>query len=135
VTLSAVISGGLTFFVGLQSFPRSVFIIDWAIILFMLGGVRYGLRGWVRQHWRQRGQRRHKALVVGAGVGGETSTSSLTSVGALAETAMDTPPKHLADTNQDGSRVVHSRSGRPRFVGAETAHTKAGSAHPAPCRR
>ena len=70
VTLSAVLSGGLTFFVGLQSFPRSVFIIDWAIILFMLAGVRYGLRAWVRQRWRQRGQRRHKALVVGAGVGG-----------------------------------------------------------------
>jgi lipopolysaccharide/colanic/teichoic acid biosynthesis glycosyltransferase len=77
VTLSAVISGGLTFFVGLQSFPRSVFIIDWAIILFMLGGVRYGLRGWVRQRGRQRGQRRHKALVVGAGVGGEQIARTL----------------------------------------------------------
>ena len=77
VTLSAVISGGLTFFVGLQSFPRSVFVIDWAIILFMLAGVRYGLRGWVRQHWRQRGQRRHKALVVGAGVGGEQIARTL----------------------------------------------------------
>jgi len=77
VTLSAVISGGLTFFVGLQSFPRSVFVIDWAIILFMLAGVRYGLRGWVRQRGRQRGQRRHKALVVGAGVGGEQIARTL----------------------------------------------------------
>jgi lipopolysaccharide/colanic/teichoic acid biosynthesis glycosyltransferase len=77
VTLSAVISGGLTFFVGLQSFPRSVFIIDWAIILFMLAGVRYGLRAWVRQRWRQLGQRRHKALVVGAGMGGEQIARTL----------------------------------------------------------
>ncbi len=77
VTLSGVISAGLTFFVGLQTFPRSVFIIDWAIILFMLGGVRYGLRLWVRQRWRQRGQRRHKALVVGAGVGGEQIARTL----------------------------------------------------------
>ena len=77
VTLSGVISAGLTFFVGLQTFPRSVFIIDWAIILFMLSGVRYGLRALVRQRWRQRGQRRHKALVVGAGVGGEQIARTL----------------------------------------------------------
>jgi FlaA1/EpsC-like NDP-sugar epimerase len=77
VTLSAVISGGLTFFVGLQSFPRSVFIIDFAIVLFMLAAVRYGLRAWVRHSWRERGQRRHKALVVGAGVGGEQIARTL----------------------------------------------------------
>jgi FlaA1/EpsC-like NDP-sugar epimerase len=39
--------------------------------------VRYGLRGWVRSRWRQRGQRRHKALVVGAGVGGEQIARTL----------------------------------------------------------
>lgn len=77
VTLSAIIAGGLTFFVGLQSFPRSVFVIDWAIILFMSSGVRYGLRAWVRHGWRQRGQRRQKALVVGAGVGGESIARTL----------------------------------------------------------
>jgi lipopolysaccharide/colanic/teichoic acid biosynthesis glycosyltransferase len=77
VTLSAIIAGGLTFFVGLQSFPRSVFVIDWAVILFLLSGVRYGLRAWVRHGWRQRGQRRQKALVVGAGVGGESIARTL----------------------------------------------------------
>jgi len=77
VSLSGVLSAGLTFFVGLQSFPRSVFIIDWAIILFLLGGMRYGLRGWVRQQSRQRGQKRQKALVVGAGVGGEQIARTL----------------------------------------------------------
>ncbi len=77
VSLSAILAGGLTFFVGLQSFPRSVFVIDWAIILFMLSGVRYGLRVWVRHGWRQRGQRRQKALVVGAGVGGEQIARTL----------------------------------------------------------
>jgi lipopolysaccharide/colanic/teichoic acid biosynthesis glycosyltransferase len=77
VTLSAVMAGGLTFFVGLQSFPRSVFVIDWAIVLFMLSGVRYGLRWWTRHGWRQRGQRREKALVVGAGVGGESIARTL----------------------------------------------------------
>ena len=77
VTLSAIISAGLTFFVGLRSFPRLVFVIDWALVLFMLAGVRYGLRAWVRQRWRQRGQRRQKALVVGAGVGGEQIARTL----------------------------------------------------------
>ncbi len=77
VSVSAVISAGLTFFVGLQSFPRSVFVIDWAVILFMLAGVRYGLRALVRQRWRERGQRRQKALVVGAGVGGEQIARTL----------------------------------------------------------
>jgi lipopolysaccharide/colanic/teichoic acid biosynthesis glycosyltransferase len=77
VSLSATVAAGLTFFVGLQSFPRSVFVIDWAIVLFMLAGVRYGLRIWVRHGWRQRGQRRQKALVVGAGVGGESIARTL----------------------------------------------------------
>jgi lipopolysaccharide/colanic/teichoic acid biosynthesis glycosyltransferase len=77
VTLSALISGGLTFFVGLRSFPRLVFVIDWAVILLVLAGVRYGLRAWVRQRGRQRGQRRQKALVVGAGVGGEQIARTL----------------------------------------------------------
>lgn len=77
VSFSALIAAGLTFLAGLQSYPRSVFIIDWAIIIFMLGGVRYGLRVWVRHGWRQRGQRRQKALVVGAGVGGESIARTL----------------------------------------------------------
>jgi lipopolysaccharide/colanic/teichoic acid biosynthesis glycosyltransferase len=77
VTLSAVISAGLTFFIGLQSHPRSVFVIDWALALFMLGALRYTLRAWVRQRWRQRGQKRQKAIVVGAGVGGEQIARAL----------------------------------------------------------
>jgi FlaA1/EpsC-like NDP-sugar epimerase len=77
VTFSALISGGLTFFVGLRSFPRLVFVIDWAMILLVLAAVRYGLRAWVRQRGRQRGQRRQKALVVGAGVGGEQIARTL----------------------------------------------------------
>jgi hypothetical protein len=62
VTLSAVISAGLTFFIGLQSHPRSVFVIDWGLALLMLGALRYTLRAWVRQRWRQRGQKRQKAM-------------------------------------------------------------------------
>lgn len=77
VSLSAVIGAGLTFFIGLQSHPRSVFVIDWGLALFMLGALRYGLRAWVRQRWRQRGHKRQKAIVVGAGVGGEQIARAL----------------------------------------------------------
>jgi lipopolysaccharide/colanic/teichoic acid biosynthesis glycosyltransferase len=77
VSLSAVIGAGLTFFIGLQSHPRSVFVIDWGLVLFMLGALRYGLRAWVRQRWRQRGHKRQKAIVVGAGVGGEQIARAL----------------------------------------------------------
>jgi len=77
VSVSAVLSGGLTYFAGLQSFPRSVFVIDWAMSLFMLAGLRYGLRAQVRQGWRRSGQRRQKAIVVGAGSGGEQIARTL----------------------------------------------------------
>jgi len=71
VAASAVIAGGLVFFLGFQKFPRSVFIIDSAISLFLLATLRYSLRGIVRRRWRQGGNLRRKALVAGAGVGGE----------------------------------------------------------------
>lgn len=71
VTLSALVGAGLTFFLGLQSYPRSVFIIDWGLALFMLVALRYALRAWVRRRARRYDQRRDEALVVGAGIGGE----------------------------------------------------------------
>ncbi len=77
VTVSAILTGGLTFFIGLQNFPRSVFVIDWGVMLFTIVGVRYLLRAWVRQHWRERGRKRDKALVVGAGMGGEQIARTL----------------------------------------------------------
>lgn len=77
VSLSAVIGGGLTFFLGLQAHSRSVFIIDGGLILLLLGAVRYSLRWVARQRTRQRGHKRHKALVAGAGVGGEQIARAL----------------------------------------------------------
>ncbi|HUI25907.1 MAG TPA: sugar transferase [Candidatus Kryptonia bacterium] len=70
-SLSAVISAGMTFLVGLQRYPRSVFAIDWALVCFLLGGLRYGLRGWVRREVQQRRPIKQKAIIVGAGSGGE----------------------------------------------------------------
>jgi lipopolysaccharide/colanic/teichoic acid biosynthesis glycosyltransferase len=71
VSFTAILAAGLTFFVGWQKFPRSVFAIDWALALFLLGNLRYGLRGWVRRAVRQQQPRKQRALIVGAGSGGE----------------------------------------------------------------
>jgi lipopolysaccharide/colanic/teichoic acid biosynthesis glycosyltransferase len=73
VTLSALVAGGLTFFLGLQAYPRSVFIIDWALALFILAVLRYGRHRWLTEEarGRRRGERRAKALVAGAGHAGE----------------------------------------------------------------
>jgi len=76
VSVGSLGVAGLTYFVGFQSHPRSVFVIDWALLLFMLGGSRYVLRAWARRHPRKR-DTREKALVVGAGRGGEQILRSL----------------------------------------------------------
>ncbi|MBI4514418.1 MAG: sugar transferase [Deltaproteobacteria bacterium] len=71
VSFSAVVAAGLTFFLGFQKFPRSVFAIDWALVLLLMGNLRYGLRGWARRGVHQHRPRKQKALIVGAGSGGE----------------------------------------------------------------
>ncbi|HVN86597.1 MAG TPA: sugar transferase [Candidatus Binatia bacterium] len=69
--LSGVIAAGFTFLLGLQHFPRSVFAIDCALVCFLIGGLRYGLRMWVRRGVEQRRPGKQRALIVGAGSGGE----------------------------------------------------------------
>lgn len=77
VMASAVIAGGFTFFIGLQSFPRSVFVIDAVVVLLLLAGLRYILRGVARGRKRQAGTHLEKALVAGAGMGGEQIVRAL----------------------------------------------------------
>ncbi|GIW39881.1 MAG: hypothetical protein KatS3mg076_0458 [Candidatus Binatia bacterium] len=77
VTVGSLVVAGLTFLGGLQNFPRSVVVIDWALALFLLGGFRFALRSWVRRHPRGRRQEKEKVLIVGAGVGGEQIARAL----------------------------------------------------------
>jgi lipopolysaccharide/colanic/teichoic acid biosynthesis glycosyltransferase len=78
IAASALVAGGLTFFIGMQSFPRSVFVIDSVLVLLMLAGLRYVLRGVSRGRSRSsKGKQREKALVVGAGMGGEQIVRAL----------------------------------------------------------
>jgi lipopolysaccharide/colanic/teichoic acid biosynthesis glycosyltransferase len=71
VSLGSIVVAGLTYFGGAQGHPRSVFVIDWALLLFLLASSRYALRAWTRRHPRRRTRSRQKAIVVGAGIGGE----------------------------------------------------------------
>jgi FlaA1/EpsC-like NDP-sugar epimerase len=71
VSVGSIVVAGLTYFLGAQGHPRSVFIIDWALLLFLLASSRYALRAWTRRHPRRRTRSRQKAIVVGAGIGGE----------------------------------------------------------------
>jgi len=71
VSVGSIMVAGLTYFAGSQDHPRSIFVIDWALLLLMLGGTRYVLRVWTRRQAVQRGRERQKAIIVGAGSGGE----------------------------------------------------------------
>jgi lipopolysaccharide/colanic/teichoic acid biosynthesis glycosyltransferase len=70
VSAGSIAVAGLTYFAGSQSHPRSVFLIDWALVLFMLAAFRYGLRAWARRHPGRNMHHREKVIIVGAGNGG-----------------------------------------------------------------
>jgi lipopolysaccharide/colanic/teichoic acid biosynthesis glycosyltransferase len=77
VTVGSIAAAGLTYFVGSQSHPRSVFFIDWALLLSMLSSTRYLLRTWARWRPRKRWEAREKAIIVGAGYGAEQISRAL----------------------------------------------------------
>ncbi len=72
-TVSTVLFVLVVHFVGPGGFPRSVFIIDWLLSIFAVGGLRFGirtLREFTAGTPHTNGDR-HKILIVGAGDGGE----------------------------------------------------------------
>ena len=77
VSVGSVAIAGFTYFVGLQSHPRSVFVVDWVLLLFMLSGTRYLLRSRARWNVRRDAHARRKAIIVGAGSGGEQISRAL----------------------------------------------------------
>jgi lipopolysaccharide/colanic/teichoic acid biosynthesis glycosyltransferase len=77
VSVGSVVVGGLTYFLGAQSHPRSIFAIDWGLLLLMLAGTRFLIRVWSRRHPARRARARTKAIIVGAGRGGEQISRAL----------------------------------------------------------
>jgi tetratricopeptide (TPR) repeat protein len=65
VSAGSIVVAGLTYFVGSQEHPRSVFVIDWALLLFILSSSRYLLRAWARRHPRRHA--REKAIRLAPG--------------------------------------------------------------------
>jgi len=101
VTVGSIAVAGVTYFVGSQAHPRSVFVIDWALLLFMLSGTRYMLRVWARRHPRH-GHPRQKAIIVGADRGGEQISRAL-----IEDPSSGYQPVGFIDESQErwGSRI------------------------------
>jgi FlaA1/EpsC-like NDP-sugar epimerase len=102
VSVGSLAVAALTYFAGWQSHPRSVFVIDWALLMFFMAGSRYALRAWSRRHPRARWQMRERALIVGAGTGGEQISRAL-----LEDPSAGYKPIGFIDESQDrwGSRI------------------------------
>lgn len=74
VTLSSFLSIGLLFVVfRLENYPRAVFIIDWLLLLTLVGGSRFAYRlyreGWLQQSHNS--VKKRNIIIVGAGRAGE----------------------------------------------------------------
>lgn len=67
----------LTYFTGGQSHPRSVFVLDASLLLFLLASSRYIMRAWIRRHPIRVRMAREKVIVAGAGVAGEHLSRAL----------------------------------------------------------
>ena len=102
VSVGSVAIAGATYLAGSQAHPRSVFVIDWALLLFLSSGMRMTLRAWARRHPRARWQKRERALIVGAGCGGEQISRAL-----LEDPSAGYRPIGFIDESQDrwGSRI------------------------------
>src|SRR3989338_1262265 len=74
--IKAVTAGSLflpvvTYFLGLPSYPRSVFVIDWFILIIALGGSRVGFK-MMSEKLRKLDQKQKKSvLIIGADDSGE----------------------------------------------------------------
>lgn len=102
VTTGSIAVAGMTYLMGWQSHPRSVFVIDWAVLLFLLAGTRVALRAWTRRHPRVHWRQRERVIIVGAGSGGEQISRAL-----LEDPSAGYEPVGFIDESQDrwGSRI------------------------------
>lgn len=72
VLVGSLSIASLTYFAGGQAHPRSIFVLDGALLMSFLAVSRYALRNWARQHPdRVMQQNRERVIVAGAGISGE----------------------------------------------------------------
>jgi FlaA1/EpsC-like NDP-sugar epimerase len=91
----------------------------------MLGALRYSLRAWVRRSWHQRGHKRQRAIVVGAGVSGEQIARAL-----LEDPLCPYRPVAFIDETPErwgalihGVRVLGGAAELPLAISANDVHT------------
>jgi FlaA1/EpsC-like NDP-sugar epimerase len=77
VTAGSVVVAASTYFLGMQYHPRSVFLIDWALLLLFAGAFRAALRAWLRHRPRMLHGDKERALIVGTGLAGEQMCRAL----------------------------------------------------------
>lgn len=71
VTIAVPASALALFLVSrLHLIPRSVFVIDWFVLFFALGGARFAYRAWKDGVWRPHAVEGARTLIIGAGSGG-----------------------------------------------------------------
>ena len=89
------------FFFGIPGYPRSVFLIDWVLMVMFLGGVRFALRAWreVTPRFLRAGRR---ILIVGAGDAAEMLVRELI---RSRDTSMLPVALIDSDTRKHGSRL------------------------------
>lgn len=102
VAAGSLIIAALTYFTGGQSHPRSVFVLDASLLLFMLASSRYIMRAWSRRHPTRVRLARAKVIVAGAGVAGEHLSRAL-----MEDPRSGFQPVGFIDETQDlwGSRI------------------------------
>ena len=79
VSLSSALVVAVTYFTGLQAHSRAVFIVDWAMLLFLMAGSRFARASRAERRDRVRWNVRLsvRVLVAGSGHGGEAILRSL----------------------------------------------------------
>jgi lipopolysaccharide/colanic/teichoic acid biosynthesis glycosyltransferase len=108
-TVSSVLFVLLVFFIGERSHPRSVFIIDWFVIIFLVGGYRIAFEV-VRDHSKQNKTDSAKnVLIYGAGPMGDLALRYLRMQGDRKVVAfIDDNPKKMRKSFQ-GIKVLGNR--------------------------
>jgi FlaA1/EpsC-like NDP-sugar epimerase/CheY-like chemotaxis protein len=73
ISISSVLTVAVIMGFRFQGFPRSIFIIDWLLLVIGLSGTRFIIRLTrpIRWQWRNGSGRRKRVLIVGAGDAGE----------------------------------------------------------------
>ncbi|HUK36948.1 MAG TPA: sugar transferase [Vicinamibacterales bacterium] len=125
VTVGSLAVAGLTFLAGLQNFPRSVLLLDCVFALVLLGGLRAGLRQWVRRHPRSRKANRENVIIIGAGLGGEQISRAM-----LEDPIAPYRPVGFIDTSPErwgslihGVKVLGGSSELPLAINANAVKT------------